>query len=27
MREFIEQCRALTAGVRRSDEIVLPTIA
>ncbi|TLX54996.1 LysR family transcriptional regulator [Stutzerimonas nosocomialis] len=27
MREFIEQCRALTAGVRRSDEIVLPPIA
>ncbi|MFG3450762.1 LysR family transcriptional regulator [Stutzerimonas stutzeri] len=27
MREFIEQCRALTAGIQRSDEIVLPTIA
>ncbi|TBU97975.1 LysR family transcriptional regulator [Stutzerimonas kirkiae] len=27
MREFIEQCQALTAGVRRSDEIVLPPIA
>jgi DNA-binding transcriptional LysR family regulator len=27
MREFVEQCRALTAGVRRSDEIVLPPIA
>ncbi|WP_349571707.1 LysR family transcriptional regulator [Azotobacter salinestris] len=27
MREFLEQCRALTAGVRRSDEIVLPPIA
>lgn len=27
MREFIDQCRALTAGVRRSDEIVLPVIA
>lgn len=26
MREFIEGCRALTAGVRRSDEIVLPSI-
>ena len=27
MREFIELCRALTAGVTRSDQIVLPTIA
>ena len=27
MREFLEQCEALTAGVRRSDEIVMPTIA
>jgi len=27
MREFLEQCRALTVGVRRSDEIVLPPIA
>ncbi|MEN0106048.1 MAG: LysR family transcriptional regulator [Pseudomonas sp.] len=27
MREFLEQCRRLTAGVRRSDEIVLPAIA
>ncbi|MNY75861.1 hypothetical protein D3C86_2152640 [compost metagenome] len=27
MREFIELCQALTAGVRRSDEIVLPNIA
>ncbi|WP_172152829.1 MULTISPECIES: LysR family transcriptional regulator [Pseudomonas] len=27
MREFIELCRALTAGVKRSDEIVLPNIA
>lgn len=27
MREFLEQCRVLTAGVRRSDEIVLPPIA
>ncbi len=27
MREFLEQCRKLTAGVSRSDEIVLPSIA
>ena len=27
MREFLDQCRALTAGVARSDEIVLPPIA
>lgn len=27
MREFIEQCQALTAGVRRSDEIRLPPVA
>ena len=27
MREFLDQCRELTAGVRRSDEIVLPPIA
>ncbi len=27
MREFLDQCRALTAGVKRSDEIVLPPIA
>ncbi|MDH4873059.1 LysR family transcriptional regulator [Metapseudomonas lalkuanensis] len=27
MREFLDQCRALTAGVTRSDEIVLPPIA
>ncbi|WP_079201187.1 LysR family transcriptional regulator [Pseudomonas sp. CC6-YY-74] len=27
MREFIELCRELTVGVRRSDEIVLPNIA
>lgn len=27
MREFLDQCQALTAGVNRSDEIVLPTIA
>ena len=27
MREFLELCRAFTAGVQRSDEIVLPTIA
>jgi hypothetical protein len=27
MREFIELCRALTANVTRSDQIVLPTIA
>lgn len=27
MRDFIDQCRAFTAGVRRSDEIVLPPIA
>lgn len=27
MREFLEQCRELTAGVRRSDQIVLPAIA
>ncbi|TRX75517.1 LysR family transcriptional regulator [Pseudomonas mangiferae] len=27
MREFLEACRALTAGVERSDEIVLPNIA
>ncbi|WP_028238475.1 LysR family transcriptional regulator [Stutzerimonas azotifigens] len=27
MREFIDGCRAFTAGVRRSDEIVLPPIA
>ncbi|MBT8768652.1 LysR family transcriptional regulator [Metapseudomonas boanensis] len=27
MREFLDQCRALTEGVTRSDEIVLPTIA
>ena len=26
MREFLEQCRALTAGVSRSDQIVLPPI-
>ena len=26
MREFLEQCRELTVGVRRSDEIVLPEI-
>ncbi len=27
MQEFVEQCRALTSGVRRSDEIQLPPIA
>jgi DNA-binding transcriptional LysR family regulator len=27
MREFLELCRSFTAGVQRSDEIVLPTIA
>jgi DNA-binding transcriptional LysR family regulator len=27
MREFLELCRAFTAGVQRSDEIVLPSIA
>ena len=27
MREFLELCRALTAGVSRSDQIVLPEIA
>lgn len=27
MREFLELCRSFTAGVRRSDEIVLPHIA
>ncbi len=27
MREFLEQCKTLTAGVKRSDEIVLPPIA
>ncbi len=27
MREFIEQCQALTQGVSRSDLIQLPTIA
>jgi DNA-binding transcriptional LysR family regulator len=27
MREFLSLCRELTAGVRRSDEIVLPSIA
>ncbi|PAU52057.1 LysR family transcriptional regulator [Pseudomonas sp. PIC25] len=27
MREFLDQCRQLTAGVKRSDQIVLPTIA
>ncbi len=27
MREFLQQCRELTLGVRRSDEIILPTIA
>ncbi|WP_437880493.1 LysR family transcriptional regulator [Pseudomonas sp. LRF_L74] len=27
MREFLEQCRELTQGVKRSDEIVLPSIA
>lgn len=27
MREFVQQCQALTAGVRRSDEIQLPPIA
>ena len=27
MREFLEMCRELTAGVSRSDEIVLPSIA
>ncbi|MGH8437246.1 MAG: LysR family transcriptional regulator [Pseudomonas sp.] len=26
MREFLEQCRQLTAGVSRSDEIVLPSL-
>jgi DNA-binding transcriptional LysR family regulator len=26
MREFLEQCQALTAGVRRSHEIVLPNL-
>ena len=27
MREFLEQCRALTAGVARSDLIELPPVA
>jgi len=27
MREFLELCRAFTAGDQRSDEIVLPAIA
>ena len=27
MREFLELCRTFTAGVQRSDEIVLPAIA
>jgi DNA-binding transcriptional LysR family regulator len=27
MREFLDQCQALTEGVRRSDEIDLPPIA
>ena len=27
MREFLDQCRELTAGVQRSDQIVLPSIA
>ena len=27
MREFLELCRALTAGISRSDEIILPSIA
>ena len=27
MREFLDLCRAFTAGVQRSDEIVLPSIA
>jgi len=27
MREFLELCRHFTAGVTRSDEIVLPPIA
>jgi DNA-binding transcriptional LysR family regulator len=27
MREFLDQCRELTAGVLRSDQIVLPSIA
>ncbi|MBC9251771.1 LysR family transcriptional regulator [Pseudomonas alcaligenes] len=27
MREFLELCRELTAGIRRSDEIILPSIA
>jgi DNA-binding transcriptional LysR family regulator len=27
IREFLDLCRGLTAGVRRSDEIVLPNIA
>lgn len=26
MREFLEQCRKLTAGISRSDEIVLPSM-
>ncbi|SFE28556.1 LysR family transcriptional regulator [Phytopseudomonas straminea] len=26
MREFLDMCRALTAGIRRSDEIVLPEV-
>lgn len=26
MREFLELCRAMTAGVKRSDEIVLPMV-
>ncbi|RMU46131.1 hypothetical protein ALP29_201381 [Pseudomonas syringae pv. avii] len=26
MREFLELCRAFTAGVQRSDEIVLPSL-
>ena len=27
MREFLDLCRQLTAGIRRSDEIILPWIA
>jgi DNA-binding transcriptional LysR family regulator len=27
IREFLDLCRSFTAGVRRSDEIVLPSIA
>jgi len=27
MREFLELCREMTAGIRRSDEIILPSIA